>query len=332
MSAMGIFAGGFRAAVHAAVAAFSCGLLGLPAQAQTPAYPAQDVHVIVGFAPGSGPDITARFMAERLQRRSGKPFLVENKPGAVGNIATEYVARARPDGYTIYITGGSALVAGPYLFKNMTIDVTRLETIATLARAPILMVVGVNSPYRTLADLTAAMRAKGDKASYGTAFPTARVLGAIYRQDIGSKAVEVQYRTSADWVNDLNSGTIDFGFVDSASGIGMANAGRFRVLAITTAERSQAIPDYPTMREAGGHKIDLMSWWAAFAPAGTPKPIITELNAAMSEIVSTGEARAFFRATGNDVWTTSPEEARAFFLKDYKNWAEYVKIAGIEPQ
>jgi tripartite-type tricarboxylate transporter receptor subunit TctC len=220
-------------------------------------YPTQDVHVVVGFAPGSGPDITARFLSDKLQQKFGKPFLVENKPGAVGNIATEYVARARPDGHTLYVTGGSALVASAYLFKNQPVDVTTFEVVATLASAPILMVVAADSPHKTLADLTKAVRAKGDKASYGTAFPTARVLGALYRDDIGSQAVEVQYRTSADWINDLNSGNIDFGFVDSASGVGMAKAGRFRVLAITTAQRSNALPDYQTMGEAGGPKVDL---------------------------------------------------------------------------
>jgi tripartite-type tricarboxylate transporter receptor subunit TctC len=301
-----------------------------PVHAQS--YPTQDVHVIVGFAPGSGPDITARFLSDKLQQKFGKPFLVENKPGAVGNIATEYVARARPDGHTIYVTGGSALVASAYLFKNPPVDVTTFEIIATLASAPILMVIAADSPHKTLADLTKAVRAKGDKASYGTAFPTARVLGALYRDDIGSKAVEVQYRTSADWVNDLNSGSIDFGFVDSSSGVGMAKAGRFRVLAITTAQRSNALPEYPTMAEAGGPKVDLKSWWAAFAPAGTPNPVLLQLNSAMSAVVSTEDAKHFFNATGNDTWVTTPEEARAYFLKDYKDWGEYVKRAKIEPQ
>jgi tripartite-type tricarboxylate transporter receptor subunit TctC len=281
-----------------------------PVHAQS--YPTQDVHVIVGFAPGSGPDITARFLSDKLQQKFGKPFLVENKPGAVGNIATEYVARARPDGHTIYVTGGSALVASAYLFKNPPVDVTTFEIIATLASAPILMVIAADSPHKTLADLTKAVRAKGD--------------------DIGSKAVEVQYRTSADWVNDLNSGSIDFGFVDSSSGVGMAKAGRFRVLAITTAQRSNALPEYPTMAEAGGPKVDLKSWWAAFAPAGTPNPVLQQLNSAMSAVVSTEDAKHFFNATGNDTWVTTPEEARAYFLKDHKDWGEYVKRAKIEPQ
>jgi tripartite-type tricarboxylate transporter receptor subunit TctC len=299
------------------------------AQAQT--YPNQDLHMVVGFAAGSGPDIVARFLADKLRPKLGKPILVENKPGAVGNIATEYVAKAKPDGYTLYMTGGSTLAAATYLFKNQTADAKTLEVAATMASAPILMVVATSSPYQKLADLSAALRAKGDKASYGTAFPTARVAGAIYRDSIGGKAVEVQYKTSSDWINDLTGGNIDFAFIDATAGLGLSKAGRFRVIAVSTAKRSAAMPDFPTITE-GGVKLDIGSWWAVFAPQGTPKPVLEKLHTDISDVVRTDEAKTFFSSTGYDTWITTADEARAAYLKEFKDWAEYVKIAKIEPQ
>jgi len=318
-----MIAGKIVLAFTGVIAAIGC------AQAQT--YPSQDVHMVVGFAAGSGPDIVARFLANELRPKLGKPILVENKPGAVGNIATEYVAKSKPDGHTLYMTGGSTLAAATYLFKNQTVDARTLEIAATMASAPILMVVAANSPHQKLADLSAALKAKGDKASYGTAFPTARVAGAIYRDSIGGKAVEVQYKTSSDWINDLTSGNIDFAFIDATAGLGLSKAGRFRVIAVSTAKRSTAMPDFPTITESGV-KLDIGSWWAVFAPQGTPKPVLEKLHTDISDVVRTDEAKKFFSSTGYDTWITTAQEARAAYLKEFKDWAEYVKIAKIEPQ
>jgi tripartite-type tricarboxylate transporter receptor subunit TctC len=227
-------------------------VLALPPVAAAQEYPSRDIRFIVGFAAGSGPDTIARFLSEKLRPRLNQPMIVENKVGAVGNIATEYVARAKPDGYTLYITGGTALAASGFLFKNQPVDVAKaFDTVATLSKQPTLLVVGANSPAKALPDLTAILKQKGEKGTYGTAFPSARVLGALYKQAAGLQAVEVQYRTSKDWVNDLNSGTIDFAFIDSVSGVGLGKEGRLRILAGTTGERTASLPDVPTMREAG---------------------------------------------------------------------------------
>jgi tripartite-type tricarboxylate transporter receptor subunit TctC len=297
-----------------------------------PPYPSQDVHFICGFAPGSGPDIITRFMADKMRPHLKRTIVVENKVGAVGNIATEYVAKAKPDGYTVYITGGNSLAASMFLFKNPPVDVGKdLDIVATLSKQPTLLVVGPNSPHKTLAELTAAIKLKGEKASYGTAFPTARILGALYRNSAKTQAVEVQYRTSADWINDLTNGSLDFAFIDSVSGVNRAKQGSFRVLAVTTGERPQALPDYPTMKESG-YPIDVPSWWGAFVPAGTPKAVIDQLNAAFSEVINSEEGRKFNRELGGDSWITTADFAHNFYLKEIKDWGEYVRIAKIEPQ
>jgi len=295
-------------------------------------YPAQDVHFIVGFAAGSGPDTIARFLADKMRPLLGKNIIVENKVGAGGNIATEYVARAKPDGYTIYITGGSALAASGHLFKNPPVNVlTAFDTIATLSIQPVLLVVGPNSPAKNFVELTQILKKKGDKASYGVAFPSARVAGALYNQKAGLQAVEVQYRTSKDWVNDLTSGAVDFAFIDSVTGVGLAASGQLRVLAVTIGERSKALPEYQTMKE-GGVDIDTPGWWATYSPAGTPKPIINQLNKMFSEVVSTDEGKAFFKKLGNDVMVMSAEESQKYYERDFKNWGEWTRLAKIEAQ
>jgi len=301
-----------------------------PAGAQ--AFPSQDVHFVVGFAAGSGPDTIARFVAEKMRPVMGQTIIVENKVGAIGNIATEYVARAKPDGHTLYVTGGNALASSGHLFKKPPVDVsTAFEVVATLSRQPVMLVVGPNSPVKTLPELTAALKKKGDKAAYGTAFPSARVAGAMYKKIAGTQAVEVQYRTSKDWVNDLTSGAIDFAFIDATSGVGLAKENRVRVVALTMGDRSKALPQYPTMKE-GGVALDMPGWWAVFAPAGTPKPVVDQLNKMFADVMKKDEVQAFFTRLGNDPWITTPAEGKKFYLKEYKDWGEYVRIANIEPQ
>jgi len=320
-----------RFSVRSAAAVFAVLVAGSPhAGAQT--FPSQDVHFVVGFAAGSGPDTIARFVAEKMRGKLNRTIIVENKVGAIGNIATEYVARAKPDGHTLYITGGNALAASGHLFKNPPVDVSKaVELVATLSRQPVMLVVGPNSPAKTLPELTALIKAKGDKAAYGTAFPSARVAGAMYKKLANINATEVQYRTSKDWVNDLTSGAVDFAFIDATSGVGLATEGRLRVIALTMGERSKSLPDYPTMKE-GGVALDMPGWWAAFAPTGVPKPVIDQLNKAFSEVVSSEEGSNFFSKLGNDPWVTTPAEGQAVYLKEYKDWGEYVKLAKIEQQ
>jgi len=295
------------------------------------AYPAQDVHVIVGFAPGSGPDVIARFVMEKM-RPHLKSVVIENKPGAGGNIASEYIARAKPDGYTLYLTGGSALAASGSLFKKLPFDVIDdFEMVATLSRQPTLMVVGQNAPYKDIAGLTKGLKDKGAKASYGTAFPTARVLGKIYTDTIGAPAVEVQYRTSADWINDLNAGHIDFGIIDAASGATHAKNGRFRIVAVGTAERSAAMPEYPTLKSQGVD-VDLPGWWCVYAPKGTPDAIKDKLHGWFTEVVQTDDVRKFLTGIANEPFPLTRKEASDYYVRDVKLWEKYVEIAKIEKQ
>lgn len=313
--------------------AATLGLSSFRREAFAQAYPSQDVHLIVGFAPGSGPDVITRWISERLRPLlNNRAVVVENKVGAGGNIATEYVARAKPDGYTLLMNGASVLGASAYLYKNPPVDVAKaFATVATLARQPTLIAVAPNSPYKTVHDLLEGLKRKGGSASFGTAFPTARVLGALITRAGGGKAVEVQYRTSADWINDLASGNLEFGVIDAASGTGHARQNRIRVLAVSSGDRFSSMPDIQTLRE-GGIDVDLPSWWGFWAPAATPGPILDQLHAALTAVVTTDDAKKFFNGITNEPWPTTRAEAHQAYLKEHKNWADYVRIANIEPQ
>jgi tripartite-type tricarboxylate transporter receptor subunit TctC len=316
---------GTVAAAVAPAAGFSSG-------AHAQAYPSQDIHFICGFAPGSGADVIVRFFAEKVRALSGRTTIVENKVGALGNIATEYVARAKPDGYTVYITGASALAANMSVFKKPAVDVGKaLQIVATINKQPSMIGVRADAPWKTMTELTAAMKEKGEKASYAVSNPAAKVVGALYVEKAGLKAVEISYRTSADYLNDLASGNIDFAIPDNVFGVAQQKAGRMRILAVSTGERLKAAPDYPTLKELG-YSIEITNWWAALVPSATPRPIVDQLGKWVSEVVASPEGTAFLAGVASDAWVSSPDEAQAFFLKQIDQWREYVRIAKIEQQ
>ena len=302
------------------------------ARAQSQPYPSQDVNFICGFAAGSGADIMVRYFADKIRPLMNRTIVVQNKPGALGNIATEYVARSKPDGYTILVTGGNSVAASMHLFKKPSVDVAKaLQVAATINNATMMIAVPADGPVKTIADLTAAMKEKGGKATYAFANPTSRVLGAMYKEKAGLQAVEVAYRTGADYLNELYSGKLDFAVVDNIQGMAQASAGRMRLLAVGASTRMQAAPDIPTLTEFG-YPTDIRSWWVALVPAGTPKPIVEQLNAWFSQVVATEETKKFLNGIASDPWVSKPEEGQAYFLQQIKDWADYVRVANIEPQ
>ncbi len=312
-------------------AAVAAGVVG-SRTAWSQAFPSQDIHFICGFAAGSGADVIVRFIAEKMRPLAGRTIVVENKPGALGNIATEYTARSKPDGHTVYITGASALAANQHILKSPTVDVANaLQIVGTINRQPVMVAVSTNSPHKSIAELTAAMKLKGEKASYASANPSAKVVGAMYKEKAGLQAVDVQYRTGAEYLNDLASGNIDFAIPDNVLAVAQANAGRMRILAVSTGKRLDAAPEYPTMTELG-YPMDLVGWWAGLVPSATPKPIVDQLGAWLTQVVTSEEGKKFLNGIASDPWVNSPEQAQAYWRKQIDEWRDYVRIAKIEPQ
>ncbi|HEY8578537.1 MAG TPA: tripartite tricarboxylate transporter substrate binding protein, partial [Beijerinckiaceae bacterium] len=308
----------------AAAAAFAAA----PGAARAQQYPSQNIHVICAFPPGSGADVLVRYFAEELRKKAERTVIVENRVGAAGNIAAQYTARAKPDGHTIYVHAGSSTAANFHLYKAPPVDPAReLQVVATLNQQPFMVVVPVNSPYKTLGELTKAMLAKGDKASYAQSNTTGKVMGELYKRATGVKAVEIPYRTAGDSINDFASGAVDYGMMDPQSTLANVKAGRWRMLAVSSPKRMAAVPDLPTMTEEGVKGVELFGWFAAMVPKATPRPVVDKLNAWFKDIVASEQSRVFLNTNGGDPWITTPEEGQAQLVEDQKKWAEYVKAA-----
>ena len=307
--------------------------LGLAAPAAAQDYPNKDIHVIVGFPAGSGADVYARYFANKLSVLSKQTVIVENKPGAQSSIATEYVARAKPDGYTLFIGGADSFGSPLYLFKKPPTDPRKdFVYISPLVSQGFILVVTTDKPFKTVADLTADLKQKGDKASYATANNPATILAETYKKSAGLATVQVNYKTSTDFINDMMDGRIDFVMADPVFGLSRIREGKMKPLAISTGTRIHSLPDIPTMQEAGIAGVDMNLWWVAAAPAGTPQPIVDKLNGWFTEIGKMDETREFLGKFGAEPFTASPVETKKLVDKEIADWENYVKLAKIEAQ
>jgi tripartite-type tricarboxylate transporter receptor subunit TctC len=186
-----------------------------------------------------------------------------------------------------------------------------------------------SKPYKTLADLTAALKQKGDKASYGVSNPGSLVVAEMYKTVMGLPTVQVDYKSSPDAVNDLASGALEFFSADPIFGAAMARKGEWRILAISSAERVKAVGDLPTLKEQGVD-VDITAWWGVFAPQATPKPVIEQINKWFAEVVGSEKTKTFMAQFGGDTLIETPEVGQARMLRDINNWADYARIAKIK--
>jgi tripartite-type tricarboxylate transporter receptor subunit TctC len=297
-------------------------------------YPTKAIHTICPFAAGTGADILVRFLAAKLSDVIGKQVVVENKVGAQGNIATETVARAPADGYTIAITPGSSTLAmAAHIFKKLNYDpvkdFTPVIPISTLSFA---IVVDAKKPIYTLADLTKFLKAKKVNGLYGTGANTGIVSAELYLRAIGAEAERLTFRTPTDTLNALQIGDIDFTTADNSWVAAQVAQGRLRALAVTGAKRSNALPDVPTMIEAGFPNIVVEAWWGLFVPAGTPAPAVEKLRASMERVIAMQETKDFLARIANEPLYGTPEMLRQMLVRDLEKWGEYVRLAKIEPQ
>lgn len=303
------------------------------ALAQT--YPDANIRVICAFPPGAGLDQMVRFYANKLQPICGRSVLVENRPGAGGAIATEAVARSKPDGYTIFIHAGNALAANHHLMKNNPVDAReKILVAATISKQSFMLAVSANTPWKTLPELTAHLKQKGDKATFATGSIGAGVgdvMGALYNQKMGLQAVPVNYKTADASLNDLAAGQVDFGCYDPVFAVAQQREGRLRILAVASNDRRSSVPNVPTMSELG-IPMDLLGWIAVMAPAGTDAKIVAQLNTWTNQILADPETTKYLAAFGGDVWTSTPQEGQARLNQDIQAWADFVRIAKLTPQ
>jgi len=311
--------------------ALVAGAFATPAPAQD--YPNQLVRFISAFPPGSGADIMVRYFADKIKPLMNQTVIVESKVGGGGTVSIEYIAKARPDGLTVLVHSGVSAANMMYMLKNPPIDAAKdIQMAAMINRQPFMVVVRADRPWKNIADLTAYLKEKKDKASYGSAATIAKVAGEMYKQIAKLDVAEVTYRAGPDMLNDLQGGAIDFAVLDPLSSLAQAREGRIRILAVTTRERLKAAGDFPTMDESGVPGMNLVGWFGAMVPSATPRPIVDKLNKWFGEIVAADETRKFLANSGGDPWIATVDDAQKFYLDEIKAWGTYAKLAKIEPQ
>lgn len=310
------------------------GLAATAAFAQTGgAWPNRPIRLIHPWAAGGGGDIVARLLAEKLQPELGVSVLVENRPGAGGNIGAQLAARAPADGHTIMTTAGGFAIA-PSLFRGLGYDpVKDFVPVTKMATAPLLVLVRADSPLRTMADLVALAKRdpKGVSfASFGVGSPS-HLIGESINRQAGIAMTHVPY-TAGNASTDLQGGQVTVAILDALSQTPQVKAGRLRTLALNGPNRLPSLPDVPTLTESG-LPFDLVGWHAMFAPAGTPREIVDRLNRTVNQIIASPEvkARIFDLALFPVQPPTTPEQWGAQFRQDVQSWGDLVRSAGITP-
>jgi tripartite-type tricarboxylate transporter receptor subunit TctC len=306
-------------------------LAALPGAASAQTYPGRAITIVVPFTPGTGIDIIARILGQRIAERWGQPVVIDNKPGASGNIGTEAVARARPDGHALLMTVNT-FVMNHSLFKSVPYDPLRdFEPIGLAAWGSLLMVANASAPFDSVAALVRAAKAQPGKIAYaspGVGTPHHMSM-ELFKNVAGIDLLHVPYKGTAGAVNDLLSGQVPLMFLPIHVALPHVKSGRIRALAIGSPQRAQSAPDVPTLRELGLNGVDVDMWYGLVAPRATPREIIAKWNAEMKAILGLAEVRASFAAQGLEPAYSTPEEFRALIETDLGRWTRVVREAKI---
>jgi tripartite-type tricarboxylate transporter receptor subunit TctC len=296
-------------------------------------YPFKPVKLVVPFAAGSGTDAVARLTAKALGDSLHQTVLVDNKPGANGSIAAEFVAKAAPDGYTLFMTTNTTHSANPSLLKQLRYDpVKDFTPVSRMGNLPFMLVVSPSLPVKTLREFIDYAKAHPD-LSYGSGNSTGIVAGATLSKMAGLKMLHVPYKSTPPAMTDVIGGQIQVMFIDFAAGIANVKAGKLRALGVTTAQRSALLPDLPPLASVPELKgFDLTSWNAVFAPAGTPAPIVDRLNHELVAIANNKQYAAQFHGLGFEPFGSTPAELGQFVTAELQKWARLVKDAGIQAE
>ncbi|MGZ5804886.1 MAG: Bug family tripartite tricarboxylate transporter substrate binding protein [Xanthobacteraceae bacterium] len=315
---------------HGATAAAMFGGFTRAASAQQD-YPNRPIHVLIGFAAGSGADILCRFFIAKLAELSGQSVVIENRPGAVGVISANLVAKAKPDGYTMWWGGNSIMVGGKYLVKDMPFDpMKEFIPAGAFLETPFVIAVGAKSPAKSVSELIALLKSKTQNRSAYTN-PTGQVSTALFKVLTGVESESVSYKTTADAIPDLADGTLDYMILDGTFAVGQVKSGRIRALAATSAGRITALPDVPTMQEAGVKDFVFSPWWGAYLPAGTPQPIVDKVAGWMNQMARAPESAKFLDTLAALPVLDNPKEMTARLQDDRVVWDKLAAAAKLEP-
>lgn len=299
------------------------------------AYPTKPIRFIAPFPPGGTTDVLCRILAQKLSDGLGRQVVVDNRPGAGGNIGHEVAAKTAPDGYTLLMSSNAALVTNPHIYKRLGFDpLNDFSPISVVAKAGPVLVVHPSVPVRSVKELIALARTRPGQLNFGSGGrgTPAHVAGEIFKAATGLKIVHVPYKGGILAVMDLVAGQIDMVFSDMVPAVPQIKAGKLRALAVTSENRSPALPAVPTMVEAGVKETIPETWWAMVAPKGTPATIINRLNAALAQIMKIPDVQERYAGLGVFTVHTTPARVMELVRLESPQIGKVLKAAGVEPE
>ena len=305
--------------------------LAVTAGAQAQTYPTKSVRLIVPFPPGGGTDILSRLVATKLTESTKWTVVPDNRAGAGGTIGISEAARAAPTGYEMVMGQKDNMVVAPWLYKNLSYNPTKdFTAVAHVAYTPVVIVTRTESKFKTLADVVKAAQAAPDSVTYGSPGngTTIHLAGEIFNSAAKIKMRHVPYKGSNPAMMDVLAGNIDLMVSSLPSAMGQIKAGKLRPLAVTSAQRSTAAPDIPTVAELGYKGFDVSTWYGLFMPAGTPKDIVATVNTEVNKLLATPEMKAAIVAQGAEPQAMTPEQFGTLLKTDYELWKDIVKASG----
>jgi tripartite-type tricarboxylate transporter receptor subunit TctC len=316
-----------------ALAAVFAGILSVGTAFSAEPYPVRPIRMIVGFAPGGGTDLTARPVAQKLSELLGQQVIVENRPGAAGNIATEQVVKAPPDGYTLLMGTIAALAINPSLYGDLRFDPeTDLAPVIQVVDATNVLALHPSVPAGSVKELIALAREKSLSAGSSGIGATGHLSIELFNLMAGVKLVHVPYKGGGPAMSDLVGGQVNLIFATTASAIPHLKSGRIKGIAVTTAKRSALLPDLPTISESGLAGFDANNWYGLVVPAKTPRAIIDQLNAEVTKILAMPDVKTTLFNQGLDPAPGTPEQFGAYIKSERAKWARVIKESGAKPE
>jgi tripartite-type tricarboxylate transporter receptor subunit TctC len=307
-----------------------------PVAAQDPAanYPNRPIRIVVANPAGGGIDTVTRIVADKLSQKLGQPVVVENRGGAGGNLGSEQVYTAAPDGYTLLATVPSPLTTNVFLYHKLNFDPNKLEPVALLGTFPNVLLVKNDFPAKTVQEFNAYVKANPDKVNYASQGigTTSHLTAELYNSLTGAKMVHVPYRGTGPALNDIIAGHVDLIFMQLSSALKLHEGQKARILAVATPKRLAVLKDIPTMMESGVPNFTSDTWNAISAPPGTPASIVAKLNKAINESMDDPEVEKRFAALHIVSLGGTPEDQRKLIQEDTARWGEVIKRAGIKPE
>jgi len=308
-------------------------VLALPLLAAAQTFPAGPIKLIVPFPPAGGTDVLARIVTQSIAETNKWTFVVDNRPGAGGNIGLDLVAKAKPDGTTFGMAQTSNLAINPALYAKMPYDPLKaFAPVALVASQPMVVVVGANAPYKTLAQLIDAAKAKPGGVTMASAGSgtVGHLGGEMFAKRVGVKFLHVPYKGAGPALNDIVAGQTDVNFATPPSALNLLRGGRLKALAVTSAERLPALPDVPTVAESGYKDFVAEDWKAFVAPVGTPADAVQKLNAAVNAALARPETKKKLAEEGTRPLGGTPEQLAAFIKTEHVRWGAAVREAGVK--